>query len=388
METATWQWNEDFLILDNNNSELILKNDSNGALVSLSEAEYIFLHYYSIDNDYEKVCSLMQDYHIEKDLFDALTNKARQLGLLIRQGSIRKTPERSTGLKITAYFLFVRFLRITGKLCGLNLIAECKGNLRFYKLCSLDLHNTVLHKMALSKRLQKILLPLYILTMVLLISLLWLLPGAEIRFSGFGMTHIPVFGFFLLLVVSIFACLFIHETGHYLCYMRYGGKSSKMGLGLMFLVFPVMYTHIDQVQLWHDKRRKIKLSLAGVLMDVMIMLLLLIILSHYHKPDLFALLTACLFYYYAVQLLSNLNPFFPGTDGYYVFEDLIGGERLFGNSYECFKGFVKHPFAEKISLKRCGYLLYFLIACINISLYWFMVTALMTFPLWSNMVLS
>ncbi len=388
MKTAAWQWNEDFLIFDKNASELILKNDNNGALVSLSEAEYTFLQCYSIENDYEKVCRLMQDYHIEKDLFDTLTNKARQLGLLIRPDKIKKTPGRSSGFKITAYFLFVRFLGIIGKLCGLKLIAECKGNLRFYKLCSLDLSNTVLRKMALSERLQKILLPLYLLMMVLLSNLLWLMPGAEIRFSGFGMTHLPVLGFFLLLVLSIFVCLFIHETGHYICYKRYGGKSNSMGLGLMFLVFPVMYTHIDQVQLWHDKRRKIKLSLAGILMDVLIMLLLLNILSHYHQPDVFALLTACLFYYYAVQLLSNLNMFFPGTDGYYVFEDLIGEERLFGNSYECFKGFVKHPFSEKISLKRFGYLLFFLIACINISLYWFMIAALMTFPLWSNLVLS
>jgi len=148
-----------------------------------------------------------------------------------------------------------------------------------------------------------------------------------------------------------------------------------------------MYTHITQVQLWQDKQRKIKLSLAGILMDLLIMLLLLNILSRYHKPDLFALLAACLFYYYVIQLLSNLNVFFPGTDGYYVFEDLIGKERLFGDSYECFKVFIKHPFAKKAPPKSFGHLLYFFLSCINISLYWFMIAALMTFPLWSNLVL-
>lgn len=387
METTVWQWNEDFLIFEKKASELILKNDNNGALVSLSEAEFNFLHCYSLDNDYEMVCRRMQDYRIERELFDALTHKARHLGLLIRSDNIRKASGSSSGLKITAYFLFVRFLGIIGKLFRMTLIAECKGDLRFYKLCSLDLSNTVLCKMALSERLQKKLLPLYILIMVLLSSLL-LLPGAEIRFSGFGMIHIPVLRFFLLLVMSIFTCLFIHESGHYLCYKRYGGRSNSMGLGLMFLVFPVMFTHIEQVQLWHDKRQKIKLSLAGILMDILIMLLLLNILSHYHQTDVFALLTACLFYYYVVQLFSNLNVFFPGTDGYYVFEDLIGEERLFGDSYECFKGCIKHPFTEKISLKHFGYLLYFLIACINISLYWFMIAALMTFPIWSNFFLS
>ncbi|MDD2559144.1 MAG: hypothetical protein PHE04_00525 [Bacteroidales bacterium] len=388
MEKAHWQWNEDFLVFDQNASEIILKNDNNGALVSLSEAEYKFLHCYSLDNDYDEICRQMPDYHIEKDLFDGLTGKARQLGLLISSDNVSKAPGKSSSFKITAYFLFVRFLGIIGKLSGLKLMAECKGNLRFYKLCSLELSNTLLHKIAVSEQLQKALLPLYILMMVVLSSFLWLMPGAELRFSGFGMTHIPVLGFFLLLVLSIFACLFVHETGHYLCYMRYGGKSKHMGLGLMFLVFPVMYTHIEQVQLWHNKWRKIKLSLAGIFMDVLIALLLLNFLSHYHKPDLLALLTACLFYYYTVQLLSNLNVFFPGTDGYYVFEDLIGEERLFGNSYECFKVFVKHPFAHKISAKDFWYLLYFLIACINISLYWFMIAALMTFPLWSNFVLS
>ncbi|MDD2617466.1 MAG: hypothetical protein PHT87_01555 [Bacteroidales bacterium] len=387
MEKALWQWNEDYLIFDKNASELILKNDNNGALVSLSEAEYELLQYYAANNNYESVCRQMKDYRIEKELFDTLTDNACRLGLLIRADVHKKGEAKSSGLKLIAYFFFVRLITIIGKIGRLKLVAECKGNLRFYKLCSLELNNSILHKLAVSERLQKILLPLYILLMVLLSSFLLFMPGAEIRFSGFGMTKIPVLWFFLLLVLSIFICLFVHETGHYLCYMRYGGISNSMGLGLMFLVFPVMYTHITQVQLWQDKQRKIKLSLAGILMDLLIMLLLLNILSRYHKPDLFALLAACLFYYYVIQLLSNLNVFFPGTDGYYVFEDLIGKERLFGDSYECFKVFIKHPFAKKAPPKSFGHLLYFFLSCINISLYWFMIAALMTFPLWSNLVL-
>lgn len=382
-----WQWNNDFLLLEQNHSEIILKNDHNGALVSLSQAEYDFLRYYAENNEYESVCAKMSDYLINQELYEALTEKARQLELVIQSGRTKNSAKKAGGFKLAAYFLFVRFVEIIAKLSGLKLKAECNGNLRFFKLCSLDLEKTFIHKVALSKRIQTLLLPAYLVLLALLLGLFWLIPGAGITFSGFGISRVPILLFFILLVLSIFVCLFVHELGHYLCYMRYGGRRNSMGIGLMFIVFPVLYTHIEQVHLWQNKYRKIKLSAAGIFMDILVLLVLLNVLSHYHAADLFALIIACLFYYYLVQIVTNLNVFFPGTDGYYIFEDFIGQERLFGRSYECFKNFFQRPRSEKFTLVHSMLLLYFFIACINISLYWIMITALMSFPLWSNMVL-
>lgn len=384
----SWLWNSDFIVFKRKDEQLVLKNDINGALVSLSLPEYEVLLAYSRKNSLPYVRSCLKDMQIAEDVFHRIIDKAKGLDLLIEKG-IDKQQKRHHGGQIKLFYLGSKFAHILHTISGIKIMAECRGNLRFFKIFSIDLDKSCWQRIALSKTVQGIYWPLLGGLYLALIALLWH-PAARFTFSGFALTEIPAMGLFLAMVISIFACLFCHEMGHYFVYKRFQGEGDIIGLGTMFMVFPVLYTQIDDSCLWDKRGKRMLLSLAGLVMDGLILLLLSNLLCFYHEINFLSLLMACLFYYYVVQIISNLNPFFPGTDGYYLMEDALGLQRWYGYSYECAAACwqsIRHGKWPRMSLRESIASVYFCLAALCISVYWLLITALLTFPLWSNLLL-
>lgn len=386
----TWYLNPDFLVFDKSGQHFILKNEKDGAMVELSEAEFRLLKLYTGENSYEHVCTQMSDYSLERSLFEQIIEHAKKLRLLIdKNTAVSGKKKRFSVIKESLYYLGIQIIEALKKISHWDIQTELSGNTRFFKLFSIRLNGTLLQKIADSKAFQKALFPLYFALSGCLIAAIVFLP-MEFRLSGFALAKVPKLGLFFAMIISLFFCLSIHESGHYLIYKRYGGSGNRIGLGSMFIVFPIMYTQIDNIHFWKNKKQKLLLSLAGIMADVLMWLIIILFLSIYHEPSFLSLLIACLFYYYIMQLLCNLNFLIPGTDGYYLFEDLFSIDRLWGNAYENTSRLwreIRQGKLTKKSLKETAYILYFCSACLNMTLYWLFITLLMTFPLWSNILL-
>ena len=380
-------WNPDFLTESRDTGRRLLRNDRDGALVSLSEGEYELLQHYACCNSCEYVCRQMTLYELNPGLCRTVVDKGRELRLLVPDGAADTAPafrRPGSGQALLSY-LGNRLLHFLHRVSGLSLSAEFSGNLRFYKLFSVNLENTWLHRLSRRPRFGQRAFMAYLLTLTALLAVPAVYPGARFAFSGFGMSHVPVFGLFAAMVAAIFGCLFLHETGHYMVYRHFGGQSNRMGVGTMFFVFPVLYTQTEQV-VWWPRRQKLMVSAAGVAMDFLMLAALNAFLHLYHHPDFLALLAACLFWYYLVQLAANFNFLCPGTDGYYLLEDLLGVERLLGRSYEAARRWWKGLFAGRKSSVNPGLVIYFGLACLCISLYWLCLTVVLSYPLWAGLL--
>lgn len=386
---SSWSWNRDFIVFKRKEDLIVLKNDINGALVSLSLPEYELLMAFSRKNSLQYVRENLKDYQIGEELYQSIIARAKDLDLL-SENSAEKPKTRQKDWQLKLLYLGMKLSQVLRRICKLDISAEFRGNLRFFKCFSIDLNHSCFQRLALSKSLQKGYWPTLILLYLLLIANLVLHPRAHLRFAGFAMTEIPSMALFLALVLAIFACLFCHEMGHYFVYKRYHGEGDIIGMGTMFLVFPVLYTQIDDSCLWQSRRKRMLLSLAGVVMDGLILLVLCNLLCFYHACNFLSLLIACLFYYYVVQILTNLNPLFPGTDGYYLMEDALGLQRWYGYSFECAAACwksIRQGQWPKLSRRETLGFAYFCMAAVCISVYWLLITSLLTFPLWSGLVL-
>jgi len=388
METSDrqWQWNPAFFVESSNDDNLVLRNDMTGTLVVLSRAEYDLLQAFSTNNRYDFVSKAMAEYEISEHLFQSVVRKAQQIDILILSASAAQDRKRRQSLlKLKLIYLANLFVSLLQHFTRRPLRAECTGNLRFFKLCSIDLKGGLLYHLATNRRFQKA-LPFVYFTCLAGLIVLVICSFDTFQFAGFAVEHISVYGLFFALLFSICLCLFWHECGHYIIYKRYGGDCDRMGLGTLFCFFPVFYTQVGQINLWTDRRKRLLLTAAGIMADIMVLLALSAVLSVWHRACFFNLLLDCLFFYYIVQIITNLNVLIPGTDGYYLFEELLGCERLYGRAFETFKSLWRGIIgAEKtqFSLRQFGLLVYFILCCINITGYWVFVVLWLTFPSWA-----
>ena len=393
-----WQWNADCFIEERSEEKIILRNDASGALVALSSGEYELLQMmfphpeaaeaaddagYSDEELFDG-----EGFSVDDDTLQAIIAQAKTLELIVPAGRKRRTKRHST--------LYLMLLYIVGRITGLlqhltrqPLRTECTGNWRFFKLFSIHLGGGRLEKLATSRGFQKLLPHAYFAVLALLLAAL--LPHLhDFRLCGFEATDVSWVGLFFALLGCICLCLVWHETGHYVLYKRYDGTGNRMGAGLLFGFFPVFYTQIDEIHLWADRRRRMLLTGGGILADLIPFLALSLLLCVWHTPCFAQLLADCLFFYYAGQTFTNLNFFVPGTDGYYLFEELTGTERLYGRAYEACRSLPRHLFrrgqTSPLTPGEALLVLWFAVCCLAVTAYWLAVTLFFFFPLWSNLI--
>ena len=123
-----------------------------------------------------------------------------------------------------------------------------------------------------------------------------------------------------------------HELGHALVAKSFGLRVSSMGVALLVL-FPVLYT--DNTDAWRltDQRKKLRIVLAGLLVELHIAMLALfswgILDDGPMKSAAFFLATTSIL----GSLLVNLSPFMR-FDGYYAMADFMGIQNLQPRAFE------------------------------------------------------
>ena len=123
-----------------------------------------------------------------------------------------------------------------------------------------------------------------------------------------------------------------HELGHALVAKSFGLRVSSMGVALLVL-FPVLYT--DNTDAWRltDQRKKLRIVLAGLLVELHIAMLALfswgILDDGPMKSAAFFLATTSIL----GSLLVNLSPFMR-FDGYYAMADFMGMQNLQPRAFE------------------------------------------------------
>ncbi|TGE21373.1 hypothetical protein E5K00_13875 [Hymenobacter aquaticus] len=317
--------------------ELFFKDRLRGNLLRLSAIEYEIIAYFSEQNSYEQVVRhYAQEFDIDTGFVVQLTNKALETKLLVDDNYQQEKLRRQyTGNQIVNNILSYYLYQLNPLLRRLHLavVPEFKGNFRFFKLFSVDFTASGFNRLIGRRGVQQglmaatalLLLGLVAAVAHLLAGISWSEVAAAVAYPGGGWV-VP------LLVLGTVITSLLHECGHLVVYRRFGGQTSQMGLALLLTVFPAVYVTMDSLYLWDSKRQRFLVTIAGVVVDAVVVAgLLVFLLTRAHGPGAFY--AAVLLYITVVRTVTNLNPFIPGTDGYFILADVLGRSALY---QECF----------------------------------------------------
>jgi hypothetical protein len=383
--------NKNFIVIEEKNDTLLFQNNITEALVSMSKTERDIILYYSRTENIEKTIDFFKkEYEITADDVSQLILKAKDLKLLIPMDYNEIAMNKRTKnffFTLGVQYLFVKFIFLLNSCFKTNIIPLFNGDILFYKLFSFDLKQSIIKKIFVNQKCQFLLIFFFCFFFIFQICFFFF-NKISLIFSGFAYESVGSFNSIFLFILTIIISLFFHELVHYLIYKMYGGTSDEIGFGLMYFVFPVMYTNIINVHFWKNRKHKIILSLSGVLFDISMLLLVSNLLSLNLQPSMFTLCLSYLFFYYIVQIAINLNFFIPGTDGYYVFIDFFKLNRLFGDSYDNFKKLWINLKSFKLKREEINFwkVGYFFMCCSFITLYWSVFILFVTYPLWGEFV--
>ncbi len=139
------------------------------------------------------------------------------------------------------------------------------------------------------------------------------------------------------LLVAIGSAKVLHELGHALACKHFGGEVRE--LGFMLLVFaPSLYCDVTDAWRLPSKWRRIAVSAAGVLVEVVLAALAAIV-WWYAQPGVVQLVALNIMILCTLNtLLVNGNPLMR-YDGYYIVSDLAGVSNLWERSREALRYF-------------------------------------------------
>lgn len=149
----------------------------------------------------------------------------------------------------------------------------------------------------------------------------------------------------ILLLICLFIPLKIfHEFAHALAVKRCGGEVHEVGLSLMVLI-PMPYVDASDSNLFPNKRDRMLVSGAGILVESTVAAFGLILLLHTH--GMLQSIGIALFVIGGIStVLFNGNPLLK-FDGYYVFADWIEIPNLAARSRRKVLGKLKHLVSGK-----------------------------------------
>ncbi|NEZ64170.1 hypothetical protein D0962_15460 [Leptolyngbyaceae cyanobacterium CCMR0082] len=383
--------NFEVVYIDYENDALVLRNQINQAILRLSKIEYEMIKQYAKTPDYQIIFNIYKDkFDFDVEFVEELIGHARRLKLLLSLEEQRKLAVDIARMQKKTIFdyAFLKLAAILKKKFGLNLKREMRGNFQFFKLFSVDLKGTWLEKVCSNKIFQKFSILTYFLLVLGNILLLAARENYNIEFIHLAsLITLPQVLISLIVLFLIALTTFLHESAHYLIYKWLGGYSNSMGLALLQGMIPVVYTSVDSVSFWKDKGKKIKVSIAGIAMDILLLLLLanMVFVRQVFGPDM-SFICFLLLCFMALRVLINGNFFVPGSDGYFVFVDALGVEEFCQNSMvEVKRGFRflvscrPDKFLASFSM-NLGKYLYASISIFFITVYWLMIFAIIFFP--------
>jgi hypothetical protein len=375
--------NPDVKVIYRKTDEVFLKNSFTNTLFSLSEGEFEVLSHYCKIEDSEKTIQYFQEkYDFDKDFLDALIQKSKEIEIIETEEYLQKKEKKSKPFSPIMNYCIGIFNNISN-LLGLRTKFIFRGNLRFFKIFTIDLKGTLLDKIAISKLGQNVLLISY--WLISLISIIGLINIRTERLSmeyilnlSPSITIITVF----LIVLGILLSTFLHEFGHYLLYKRYGGETSEMGFALVLGMLPFMYVSTNSLYLWDNKQKRMIVTGAGIMVDLLLASIILWSFILTSNQQL-AFILIFFLYYISIRVIFNLMPFIPATDGYFLLTDVISNPSLFydagKSSKKTWQHFKTFNFKE-IKTKELFYMAYLLSAYIFITAYYSLMGIIILVP--------
>ncbi len=134
--------------------------------------------------------------------------------------------------------------------------------------------------------------------------------------------------FLLLLPFAFMVELALHELGHALSCRLMGARPKGFGMGLLWGFMPILFTDTTDAYTIKDKRKRMFISFAGPMVDVMFFGLVMML---YWSVPADSLSAKLLLAYSAFPLSSavlSLNPFFIRMDGYWILADWLDKPNL------------------------------------------------------------
>ncbi len=120
----------------------------------------------------------------------------------------------------------------------------------------------------------------------------------------------------------------IHELGHAIACMRYGGKVTRCGL--MFIVFsPIAWVDVTSAWSFRSRWQRIVVSAAGMYIEFFVAAIAAIVWAKTESPAIASLSRNVVLSASVTTLLFNLN-FLMRFDGYYILTDLLDIQNLYG----------------------------------------------------------
>jgi hypothetical protein len=163
-----------------------------------------------------------------------------------------------------------------------------------------------------------------------------------------------------------------------LLYRKHGGQTSEMGLALVLGFLPFIYVSTNSLYLWDNKRTRMLVTAAGILVDLV--LTLAVLLLYLNLPSFIALF---FLYFLLIRIAFNIMPFIPATDGYFLLTEIVSNPSLFSDAGLSFnKVFIclkKRQFNE-ISRKDLSYTLYLLMSYLFITAYYTSMSLIIIVP--------
>ena len=365
--------------------KLFFKNKTSETLIQISKIEFEIIQRYIKTGSISSVKQYFsKDFDLEDDLILELINRAQSINLII-------DPLEFDLLKKKKKFKFERLEILIGyfaergnpilKKIGVELSLDFKGNFNFYKLLSISFSKSKFADFIEKNSI------LFIICYFL--TLFWAI--GKFIFSWPNKANLmellntpPPSGLvvFLIILLGIFITTFFHELGHYIIYSKYGGKTSKMGVALMVGFLPVMYVSTNSLYLWSNRAHRILVAASGILVDILLLVLAIDWLL-FSFPNPLSFYTIFFIFLFCVRIIANINPFIPGTDGYFILSDIVGIPSLyqsatfnvqkFAQNMRSFRFFV----IDRFQLISAGYLM---LSILFITGYYLLIGAFILLP--------
>ena len=362
--------------------QLYFQNVFFGTLVQLSEIEYTILGAYVEHGDYASTAAqFAAEFDFEPEFIPQLVDRAQSLDLLLTDDYLerkKKADNQHNGQFIEYLRYATYWISSLSLLKKLQIKAEFKGNFRFLRLLSLDFKDSWLERACTSRYGKAVLLLLGLVAVIMALfsimqsGLAGLAPQRLLQIEPMGL---PYFTF--IVIGGLLGGTFLHELGHYVLYRHYGGQTNVIGLALTLGMFPALYVTTNSLYFWEKQYQRLLVTAAGLFVDFAQALVLLALLLRAPSPAV-TYYSLVFLYLTAVRILANINPFIPGTDGYFLATDILNRPALYQSAAFATTEAIHHlrRFSiGRITAKQWAAFVYLTLSVLSITLYYSMLGA-------------
>lgn len=367
--------------------ELYFKHNWKDLLIKISRCEWDILSHLVKNRDPHKtLLFLKQSYDADQSILNQLIQYSLEIELLLIEETLDEYQKQRTIFQkqnISTWKLSISHL-----LAYLSIPIEFigRGNLRFFKIAKIPLEKTWMETWAKHHSLQNLCQILVISLIIAGISPLIFDPQYLQHWSEFEL----VSSAFLLpfLICGLLLSTFLHEFAHYLIYLKHGGLVADLGFSLVLGMIPFVHINTNSLHFWDNQRHRIEVILAGIILDISLVLGINIILlgemdkiwiSHWQFLQLFI----------AFRIVFNIIPFIPGTDGYFLLSEYLHEPALFHEASRSLKNFKSALFRWSFyTLKAKDYLYagYIILSYGCITMYYCLLALWIIFPYFISII--